>query len=574
METQSQSFTRNVVSCRARCFDDVRSKVSYLLTLPEELLHALLTSLSPSTLRALAQTCSSLRNYLSYDLIWRDVYARYFDAPLGVAQPCLDGQSWRSESLARELMIDRILTSKSRPLTHHPSVGLIHEISLAYPLHALPILPSRPTARQRYEAKIAATTRPPPHILTAGLGAIVKSDPSSGKISKGFWGPSPNGKRRLRSLTPANFQTHPQVHNPPTTVYLSPDHTFALWGQDGHLTHTALQVKSTNRAQSVNTISLERHAGEILDIHSDGTNHVTAGADGIKHWDSSLACVFASPNPAVLARCSGPTLCAITDSRLYVYNPTFSVDVAPGPYHSLHLLESIFIVRELVPIIERIDLDGGRHTYSTPNGKPLSAVSFADGQLSRIIVAGDIDGYVWMWTPDGVRGFSAMDRKITAITYNTSVIAVASCDSVIKLVDPYTFEILRSFRLTHLSPGDLAIAESANPDPRHIIKHIVFESDVLVASMGRQVYGWRATKKVKEKPRKHRQTRKSYIDISEAEEEDSSRPERQQRAKLDKLGLDPDDALQYAMMLSLDEPDKDEELRDIIEAIRISEHEQ
>jgi hypothetical protein len=91
-------------------------------------------------------------------------------------------------------MLDRIVTSRSRPLTHHPSVGLIHIVSLSYPLPPTPIAIPRPTLRQRYDARIAATTRPPPHILSAGFGAIVKSDPASGKITKGFWGPSPNGK--------------------------------------------------------------------------------------------------------------------------------------------------------------------------------------------------------------------------------------------------------------------------------------------------------------------------------------------------------------------------------------------
>lgn len=56
--------------------------------------------------------------------------------------------------------------------------------------------PAKMTARQKYDARIAATTRPPPAVYSAGLGpgAIVKSDPISGKVSKGFWGAGRDGQ--------------------------------------------------------------------------------------------------------------------------------------------------------------------------------------------------------------------------------------------------------------------------------------------------------------------------------------------------------------------------------------------
>jgi hypothetical protein len=55
------------------------------------------------------------------------------------------------------------------------------------------------THRQKYEALIAATTRPAPYILSASIfmGSIVRSDPLSGKTSKGFWGPGRGGKYPL-----------------------------------------------------------------------------------------------------------------------------------------------------------------------------------------------------------------------------------------------------------------------------------------------------------------------------------------------------------------------------------------
>jgi len=119
---------------------------------------------------------------------------------------------------------------------HHPSIGLIHSLSLAYPSYVPPapkmlvvgkthqtptkdgiaastsLSPSTPsmngdgqtpsstptkmTHRQKYEALLAATTRPAPYVLSAGLavGGVVRSDPISGKLSKGFWGPGRDGE--------------------------------------------------------------------------------------------------------------------------------------------------------------------------------------------------------------------------------------------------------------------------------------------------------------------------------------------------------------------------------------------
>ena len=199
---------------------------------------------------------------------------------------------------------------------------------------------------------------------------------------------------------------------------------------------------------------------------------------------------------------------------------------------------------------------------------------------SRVIVAGDVFGWVWMWSDSLVRGFPATDRRITAISYQSSLVAVASSDAVVKLFDPYTTDLVRTLRLQHLSSRDLALAESGDSDARNItVNQLIFENDLLIASVGRQVYGWRATKNNnKEKPPKTKSSRKSYKIMPELDDEEtSSRAERQQMAKMDKLGFGPDDAMRYAMMLSMEsssELPEDAELRDIIEAIAISEHEQ
>jgi hypothetical protein len=138
--------------------------------------------------------------------------------------------------------LSRWIASKQNMVIHHPPLGLIHSLSLSYLTYAPPAprslvvgkthsTPSKPgplstpsstpsvngdepssstvsltprklTHRQKYEQLIASTTRPAPFVLSASLflGSIVRSDPLSGKASKGFWGPGRDGKHRPSAL--------------------------------------------------------------------------------------------------------------------------------------------------------------------------------------------------------------------------------------------------------------------------------------------------------------------------------------------------------------------------------------
>lgn len=158
----------------------------------------------------------------------------------------LPGRGWKKEGLAREAMLERWIGSKQAMVLHHPQTDLIDAISLSYPPFTPPAspqlvvgknhptasaTPTRPAAdptgisphtpasptpsanetesvaspnprtpkmthRQKYEALLAATTRPAPYLLSVSLSssAVVRSDPLSGKVSKGFWGPGQNGQ--------------------------------------------------------------------------------------------------------------------------------------------------------------------------------------------------------------------------------------------------------------------------------------------------------------------------------------------------------------------------------------------
>lgn len=245
-------------------------------------------------------------------------------------------------------------------VVHYPPLGLIQSISLSYPTYSPPPprslivgkslpgnasssaalvpsnepnTPTKMTHRQKYEALIAATTRPAPYTLSASLfmGSIVRSDPLSGKTSKGFWGPGRGGKYPLscpcQADKSANVHLRPQLDQSvtPSAIYLSPrSQTRALWGSlGGSCIHTTLATKSQSsqggRAASINVISAfaDSHEGEVCDIwmddRSEAIKWVTGGTDGrVKYWQlvtteiprsgkrpadivSSMICLFSSP---------------------------------------------------------------------------------------------------------------------------------------------------------------------------------------------------------------------------------------------------------------------------------------
>ncbi len=105
--------------------------------------------------------------------------------------------------------------SRSSNVVHHPFPVLINKMSLSYP----PLLPhakapmvvgkmsksgsnspagssAKLSHRQRYEAMKAVSTRPAPALYCASQehAAVIKSDPLTGKVSKGVWGPTEEGK--------------------------------------------------------------------------------------------------------------------------------------------------------------------------------------------------------------------------------------------------------------------------------------------------------------------------------------------------------------------------------------------
>lgn len=93
---------------------------SYLLDLPEDVLHLLLVRLPPRTLLQIGSTCKLLHNALKGEAMWRQCYINHFlwdgaatdgrarEEVKVLAQGCLGtgGRGWKREALSRESMIE------------------------------------------------------------------------------------------------------------------------------------------------------------------------------------------------------------------------------------------------------------------------------------------------------------------------------------------------------------------------------------------------------------------------------------------------------------------------------------
>ncbi len=97
-----------------------RADDSYLLGLPQDVLHVLLSRLPPKSLLSMSLTCKILQDELKHEAIWRGSYVnRYLwdgaasfgsvkDEVKVLAQPCMreGGKGWKKESLSREGMLE------------------------------------------------------------------------------------------------------------------------------------------------------------------------------------------------------------------------------------------------------------------------------------------------------------------------------------------------------------------------------------------------------------------------------------------------------------------------------------
>lgn len=260
------------------------------------------------------------------------------------------------------------------------------------------------------------------------------------------------------------------------------------------------------------------------------------------------------PDPIVLVRCDAEhdVVCAMTsdgDLRVWIgvteERPReIRLDVGSpddvGAYQAFELdarseAISVMLARRGEAFFTRYDVDLAtsaiaERRYVTPLGAPLTAfhallspsapitapprqrrgsdgedhppLTHPKAEYGRLVVAGDHAGSTWIWPWDDkgaevspIRGWAALDRKVTALDYHCGLVAVGGCDTFIKIFDPLPAipTLLRQFRAAHLGAADLALAESDDPNAAwHTVNQVMLENDLFVAAVGRRVFAWRA----------------------------------------------------------------------------------
>lgn len=219
-------------------------------------------------------------------------------------------------------------------------------------------------------------------------------------------------------------------------------------------------------------------------------------------------------------------------------------------------------------------------------------------QFGRVVVGGDLYGRAYIWEWDGrpvgdviqpIRDWRVGDGKITSVEMSCGLVAVGAFNGQVEVFDPLppAPTRLRTFRApTHLTPGDLIVAESDEHRAKFFnVNHLILENDLVVAAIGRNVLAWRAGTGKRRKSGKdgnanrrggasggrsefrghsrtmdlrglHQDAVDSHYEIraeNEAMRAQTSHEEQHLAAMAD-LGLaDGDEALRYALMLSQQE---------------------
>lgn len=159
---------------------------------------------------------------------------------------------------------------------------------------------------------------------------------------------------------------------------------------------------------------------------------------------------------------------------------------------------------------------------STPLGPSTPSIPPKTTDYGRFVVTGDEDGVACIWKWDvgdeeeisPIRAWPAMNGRITSIDASCGLVAlgrsvilffedtlyrcnvlIVSFDGWVKVFDPLPSPptLLRSFRASHLSAADTLAAAANDPDARYFnVNQVVLENDLIVASIGRKVFAWKA----------------------------------------------------------------------------------
>ncbi|KAJ9121587.1 hypothetical protein QFC22_002206 [Naganishia vaughanmartiniae] len=268
---------------------------------------------------------------------------------------------------------------------------------------------------------------------------------------------------------------------------------------------------------------------------------------------------------------------------------------------------------------------------SCPQSLTPSPLTTTPNQSTRshsipYIVAGTRDGWVliWSWAQDASLHKSFVDGEsrsvmplkrwrisegaVTSVVASRSLVATGTFDGLVQIWDPLASPptLIRTLRNRHSASPAVYPGLDTSASKLYSVNNIILDTDMIVASIGNQVLGWRAgSQKVKEGGKgwkgqvlgKHsagktspaksfsqtefkEDIKQSKSDIKAEQEHIRAKNEQDRlaREQYAEIGLaDTDEALQYALMISreqesqalnvLSESKEERELREVLEQI-------
>ncbi|KAJ7824667.1 hypothetical protein B0H14DRAFT_2597051 [Mycena olivaceomarginata] len=438
-------------------------------------------------------------------------------------------------------------------------------------------------------------------------GVVSRSLPLTGRILRGFLDASGSGTGL--GIGNPNAEFTPNV----SACALGSDGGTAkiAWGfRNGGVAFTAankaMDAGSRSAAKFSRCAVGDGHLGVVLDVVWDGANAVSAGGDGrVKIWDpKNTRCVASNLGKGLVAGAmrSGEI---VVWSNLALDIPisanTFTI---PSPTQDAsHEISGLFIdtagallvTFEDNTLFYRFDIDlstgavectkfGGPRSRSDHIGCAVLYQSTGRVQPSHYrYAASDVWASTTGRRPTALPTykFEAYEdgASVTALAWNGVTLVTGCARGTTRVWDALTLEHLRSFptpvpRQRAVVPG----APAENPAVRQIL--LGLEKEVLLVAVGDRVMAWRAgpvprggykTKGTPGKKKERAVTSKYHRELCSVFrrrpslsrvillEEESAHVqraygrEREQRARLETLGLDEAEAVEYILMLSREE---------------------
>ncbi|KAG1853158.1 WD40-repeat-containing domain protein [Suillus subalutaceus] len=569
-----------------------------LLDIPAESLTHITSFLSPPSLLALSRTNRRFNEHINDDNTWYRAFINHF---LGIGpENDLDNErilllrksecTWRKEFIMRHNLRRRWERSRNGTITHSPQDTTIDGVHLMSESGLL-------TSSIQY-------------------GVVARSLPLSGKVLKGYLDAAGTGL----GIGNPNVEFTPNV----SACSLTSDGgtARAFWGKrNGEVAvTTAARVMDPGRASSklVRCKVEDHHDGVVNEIVLDPAvnRFVSGGADGqVKLWDTkTVVCLWCSDKQlrslvvdpflkVSSALADGIIAGALSSGDVILWTSSrqfHSDDLSSPAFFAQHRIVSpipkgqpspqdAFIPKPQPTVLCSfyrivVDLTSGKYE-TTAFGDPsfgynsiTEPVFAAQPDDCSFIITGDLLGFVGIYDWDTPQTSSSVvpsrrfeaheDGAVTALAWNSVVLATGSARGTATVWDALTLEPLRLFSspVPRAAPG-LEVGG---------VSKIVIEKELLVIIADNRVMSWKVGQvHHRDAPHKSKHARANRNPISKgqqrydlhkvineskrelAEENAYARHtmgrEREQRSTLTVLGLSESEAVEYVLMLSREE---------------------